>query len=151
SHELRRVLVTFVIAAPLLVLLAWWLRPDNLFAFPRQRTYLWLLVMLLYPLISVYPQEIIFRAFFFQRYRVLFGDGAGIIVAGAVAFGWAHIIFQNWVAILLTFAGGVLFARTYQHTRSLLFVAAEHALYGCFLFTVGYGHYLVDGTLRMAR
>ena len=28
--------------------------------------------MIFYPLVSVYPQEIIFRSFFFHRYRDLF-------------------------------------------------------------------------------
>lgn len=149
--EVRRVLLTFAIAAPLLVALAWWLRPADLFAFPRERTRVWLLVMVLYPLLSVYPQEIVFRAFFFRRYGVLFGEGAGLILAGAATFGFAHITFHNWVAVLLTLFGGFLFARTYHRTQALLFVAMEHALYGCFVFTVGYGHYLVDGTMRLAR
>jgi membrane protease YdiL (CAAX protease family) len=151
AAEVRRVLLIFAIAAPFLIALVWWLRPANLFAFPRERTRLWLLVMVLYPLLSVYPQEIVFRAFFFRRYRVLFGEGAGLILVGAVAFGWAHITFHNWVAVLLTLLGGLLFARTYHRTQALLFVAMEHALYGCFVFTVGYGHYLVDGTMRLAR
>jgi membrane protease YdiL (CAAX protease family) len=55
-------------------------------------------------------------------------------------FAYAHIVFRSGVALALTLAGGVLFARTYARTRSLLVCQIEHALYGCFLFTIGLGH-----------
>lgn len=41
-----------------------------------------------------------------------------------------HAIYRNWVALLLTFLGGLLFARTYQHT-----------LYGWLLFTIDMGRF----------
>jgi membrane protease YdiL (CAAX protease family) len=151
AKEWRQILLTFAFAVPLFVLAVWLFAPDSLFALPRQRPLIWLLVMLLYPLLSVYPQEIIFRAFFFHRYRTLFGDGAGLVVSSAAAFGFVHIIFRNWLAVGLTLAGGILFARSYRRTRALLFVAVEHALYGCLIFTVGLGHYFFEGTMRLFR
>ena len=42
-----------------------------LLVLPRQRPGLRLLVLLLYPLLSVYPQELLYRTFFFQRYGAL--------------------------------------------------------------------------------
>jgi len=51
-----------------------------------------------------------------------------------------HLIFGNLVPVILTVAGGYLFARTYLATRSLFCVCVEHALYGCFIFTIGLGH-----------
>jgi hypothetical protein len=37
----------------------------------------------------------------------------------------------------MTLLGGTLFAFTYHRTRSLLACSVEHALYGCFVFTIG--------------
>src|SRR5690606_19736697 len=128
-------------------LLTWWLRPDLLFGFVREKPAFWLLVMFLYPLLSVIPQEIIFRSFFFERYRNLFTHPATMIVASGIAFGFAHILFHNWVAPLLCLIGGIMFATTYHRHRSLLLVAVEHALYGDFLFTLGLGRYFYHGTV----
>ena len=41
----------------------------------------------------------------------------------------------------LTLVGGLLFAYRYTKTGSLLTSCVEHALYGCFLFTVGLGRF----------
>lgn len=38
-------------------------------------------------------------------------------------------------------AAGVLFAWTYERTRSTLAVSVEHALFGCWMFTVGLGSF----------
>jgi hypothetical protein len=45
------------------------LAPELLFSLIRRSPRLWALVFLLYPLLSVYPQELLYRAFFFHRYR----------------------------------------------------------------------------------
>jgi membrane protease YdiL (CAAX protease family) len=113
--------------------------PDRLFDLPRERPLVWLAVVVLYPLLSVYPQELIFRAFLMHRYAPLVGTGTGAVAASAVAFGFAHVIFGNVWSVVLTVAGGWLFARRYQRTRSLPAAAAEHALYGLLAFTVGLG------------
>jgi len=55
----------------------------------------WVLIFILYPLFSVYPQELLYRTFFFHRYRPLFGGGWGMVIASALAFGFVHIIFRN--------------------------------------------------------
>ena len=41
--------------------------------------------------------------------------------------------------------GGLFFADTYAKTRSLAAVYFEHALYGCYLFTIGLGFYFYHG------
>ncbi len=119
--------------------------PSLAWSFVRQQPGLWVAVMVAYPLLSVYPQGILYRAFFFQRYAVLFGGRWTMIVASAAAFALLHIIFRNWLAIVLTFGGGLLFAARYEETRSLATSAFEHALYGCWLFTVGLGPYFYHG------
>jgi hypothetical protein len=119
------------------------LMPQDFLRFPRERTGLWALVMVAYPILSVYPQNIIYRAFVFHRYRAVFRTPEAMLWASAVAFSFGHVIFHNWVALTLTLAGGLIFARTYQKHRSLALAATEHALYGQAIFTIGLGWYLV--------
>ena len=116
--------------------------------FPRTRPLLWLIVMLLYPFLSVLPQGIVYRTFVFHRYGELFGKGWAMITASGLAFCYAHIFLLNLVAILLTLGGGIIFAHTYLRSRSLWFSSMEHALYGNFIFTIGLGYYIYSGALR---
>ncbi|WP_324192028.1 CPBP family intramembrane glutamic endopeptidase [Nocardia puris] len=119
--------------------------PERLFDLPRTEPAVWAMVMVFYPLLSVYPQELIYRTFVFHRYAPVFGSGWAMIAASAVAFGFAHIIFGNWIAVALTLIGGLLFAHRYRRTGSILVVTVEHALYGCLAFTVGLGGFLYSG------
>ncbi|MCE7006329.1 CPBP family intramembrane metalloprotease [Kibdelosporangium philippinense] len=120
-------------------------RPDLFLGFPRTEPVMWGFVMVLYPVLSVYPQELIFRAFMFQRYQPIFGDGYGMIAASAVAFGFVHIAFGNWISVVLSAAGGWIFASRYRKSRSLFTVSVEHGLYGMLMFTVGLGIYFYHG------
>lgn len=119
--------------------------PHLLFGFLLHRPRLWLAVMVFYPILSVYPQGIIYRAFLFHRYAPLFGSERALVLASMVAFAWLHIIFLNWLALGMTLCGGYLFARTYARTGSLLASNTEHALYGCWIFTIGLGRYFYNG------
>jgi membrane protease YdiL (CAAX protease family) len=115
--------------------------PHLLFSFVKRAPRLWALVMLFYPLLSVYPQELLYRAFFFHRYEGLFGSGWTMLFASALAFGFVHIIFGNALALALSFIGGLLFAYTYLHSGSLLLTCLDHAIFGNFLFTIGLGQF----------
>ena len=118
--------------------------PEAVLSLPKRSIALWSAIMVLYPLFSAYPQEIMFRAFFAQRYAPIFASPAMMLIASAIAFGFGHIIL-NWVAVLLCVAGGAIFMHTYLRTRSLLAAAIEHGLYGNFLFTIGFGQFLYLG------
>jgi uncharacterized protein len=122
--------------------------PERLFSLPLQRPTVWVMVLILYPILSVIPQEILFRSFFFKRYKELFSTQTGLIIASAASFGWVHIILQNWVAVVFSFFGGLIFARTYAKTNSLAATCAEHAIYGCVIFTLGLGYYFYHGAVR---
>lgn len=113
--------------------------PEHLFSFPSQRPSIWLMVMFLYPLLSAFPQEFIYRAFMAKRYKRLFGKRT--LLVSALAFGFLHIIYLNAVAVLLSVVAGLLFARVYRKTNSLTAATVEHALYGCIIFTVGLGKF----------
>ena len=145
-RELRHVLYRFLLCAVLLTVLTYALQPALLFGFVRTMPLFWALVMLLYPLLSVVPQEIIFRRYLFARFAGVLSPSLVVLVSG-LGFGFAHIVFNNWVAPLLCAIGGVMFARTYQRTRSLTLVSLEHALYGDFIFTLGLGRYFYHGAV----
>lgn len=121
------------------------LQRKNLFDLPRTNPRLWMAVMVLYPVASVYPQELIFRSFLFHRYAPVFGAGAGLVAASAAAFAYVHIIFGSWVSVALSAAGGVIFALRYQRTQSLFTASVEHSIYGILVFTVGLGTYFYHG------
>lgn len=104
----------------------------KLFSFVKRAPAFWAVVMVLYPLLSVYPQELIFRAYFFQRYGALFGAGWTMVAASALAFGFVHIALGNWISVALSAVGGFLFALTYQQSGSLLLASIEHAILGNF-------------------
>ena len=145
----KPLLLSFAATVVLLTAGVAWLDPEKLFWLPRHRPGLWALVMVAYPVFSVYPQEIIYRAFFFHRYRPLFGQGRAMVLASAVAFGFMHVLFRNWIAVGLTLAGGLVFAHRYRQSRSLLVTSLEHALFGQWVFTVGLGEYFFAGTMRL--
>ncbi len=112
---------------------------EQLFFVLRNNSKLWVVILFVYSFFSVYPQELIYRTFFFQRYRSMFKSDAFFIFLNAIVFSLAHIFFKNTLVMLLTFIGGLLFAFTFTKTKSTLLVSIEHALYGCWLFTVGMG------------
>lgn len=145
-RALKRALWLFVPAAVLMTVGVLALIPEAFLSLPRRRTDLWLLIMVLYPVLSVYPQNVISRAFVFHRYRALVGGSRwGLILLSAGAFAWMHIVMDTWIAIAMTAAGGVIFALTYERTRSVLATSLEHAMYGCFIFTIGLGAWFFTG------
>ena len=153
SSELQKnyksMLKQFIVIAGVMIALVYLFIPDHLFSLIKKDPLLWILIVILYPLISVYPQELLYRTFFFHRYKMLFKNNWQIVTVNALLFGYMHIIFQNWVAIGLTVVGGFLFASMYVRTRSTLFVSIVHALYGDLIFTLGLGTYFYNGTLSI--
>jgi len=147
---LPSVLLGFAAMAAVTTLAVWLWRPQILFGFVRGNPGFWAIVMVAYPIVSVWPQGIIYRAFFFERYRPLFPSALMMILASAVAFGFSHIIFRSPLSVALTFAAGLLFAWRYEATGSLLVSSLEHALYGCWMFTVGLGALFYHGAGRAA-
>jgi len=139
--QLRSVLTVFLLGVVGMIGVFAWRHPDLLWSFPREHTRTWLVLMVTYPLLSVYPQELIFRTFLFHRYDPLFGGARTKIAASGTAFGMAHIVFANWAAPLCTAVIGFWFARRYAHSESTLTVTVEHILWGMLAFTVGLGWY----------
>lgn len=147
-RELRAMLMRFALCALALAALTYAIAPEALFGFVREKPKFWALVMVLYPLLSVVPQEIIFRRYVFARFKPLFSP-RGLVLVSGLGFGFAHVVFDNWLAPLLCVIGGLMFANTYARSRSLALVSLEHALYGDFIFTIGLGRYFFHGAVGM--
>lgn len=145
--RINAILGLFAVSALLLWLGVRLFAPQLEWSLVRQHPAFWVLIMVAYPIMSVYPQGLLYRAFFFERYAGLFPGKWLMIVASAAVFAFLHIVFRNPLALVLTLSGGLLFAARYQQTRSLAASSFEHALYGCFLFTVGLGQYFYEGTI----
>jgi uncharacterized protein len=106
------------------------------------------LVAIAYTVLSALPQEFIFCSFFFKRYDPLLKTQTVKIMASAIVFAWAHVLFINPVAPPLSFIAGLIFAHTFARTRSLALVTLEHGLYGTWLFMVGLGWYFYHGAVN---
>ena len=113
---------------------------DLLFIFPKTNFELWLLVILIYPFLSVIPQEIVYRVFFFQRY---FPDKRSfyfLTLLNMIVFSYGHIVFNNVHAILITAIVSPIF--TYAYLKKSFFTCIVlHALGGQIIFTLGLGKY----------
>jgi hypothetical protein len=142
----RVVALRFCFFAVPLLALGRWLAPDDYLRFLRRRPGLWLAFAFLYPALSVLPQGMLYRVFFLNRYGPLFESRPALLVAGALAFSFGHVIFRNVPALVITAVGGAMFLETYLHTHSMLLAAGEHGAYGVVAFTAGLGRFLYLGS-----
>lgn len=146
AREVISILGVFAVAGGAIAAFVWLRQPEVFLGLPTHRPVLWAMIMVLYPLLSVIPQELIYRTFFFHRYGPLFSDGRWFAIGvNGLLFGFAHIIFGNYVSIVLTALLGVLIAWRYERTRSFWGAWLEHSLYGCLVFSVGLGRYFFTG------
>jgi len=140
----KSILLVFIIAALLMVLLTWRMNPERLFLLLRQNPLFLLMISIFYPLFSVVPQGLAYRALFFHRYADFFPGTAFKILASALFFSFGHILYKNPLVLLLTFLAGILFSWRYLRTSSLAVSVIEHALLGVWLFACGLGIYFVS-------
>jgi len=120
--------------------------PRLFMEFPRNRPDTYARIIMLYPLMSVIVQELVYRTFFFHRYGLLFGRHWWLaILLNGLLFGFGHLVIGTPLAIYGTMATGVLFAWRYAMTRSFWAVFIEHTLWGWMVFTVGIGRYFFTG------
>jgi membrane protease YdiL (CAAX protease family) len=140
------ILLTFAVGGGIVATYVAQYHPELFLEFPRNRPETYTRIMLLYPLMSVLVQELVYRTFFFHRYGLLFGSWwwAAILLNG-VLFGLGHIVIGTPLAIYGTMATGALFAWRYAMTRSFWAVFIEHTLWGALVFTVGLGRYFFTG------
>lgn len=127
-------------------LILWATRPDALFALARSEPLFLLVIWSLYPLLSALPQELIFRPLFFHRFGSLFPDMRTAILVNAAIFSFAHLMYWSVIVTVLTFAGGLVFARAYVG-RGFPAAWVLHAVAGNVIFAVGMGAYFYTGNV----
>lgn len=142
QSEFRRVILMFLVYALITVIFIHIYLPEKLFHPINNNVFLWIGITALYALLSVIPQEWLFRVFFFKRYSMLFRYQWLLILINGFVFSLAHLMFFNVLVMVLTFCGGLLFAYTYQKTKSFGLICTEHFLYGWWLYHAGLGEML---------
>ena len=115
---------------------------EDLFKVVLTKPGLYVFIVLVYALLSVLPQEWLYRVFYTERYSSLFTNALIATLVNAAVFSLAHLFLFNYLVSALTFLGGWLFYRTYDQQRSYFLVCLEHAAYGLWLFTIGMGYLL---------
>lgn len=143
--HLKPILLRWAVACAAMLLFILWYDPERAFYLPRHAPHVIPWVMFAYPVLSALPQEFIFCSFFFARYKRFFGEGRLMVLVSALVFAYAHILYINPVAPVLSFFGGVIFAETFRRHKSLALVTIEHAFYGNALFLLGLGWYFYSG------
>jgi len=113
------------------------------FVFPKENPKIWLLVIIFYPLFSVIPQEFIYRVFFFQRYKNILSTNLFIkYFINSFVFSYAHIVFQNYHALIITALVSPIFYYSYKR-KSFLTCILVHSIGGIIIFTYGLGKFFI--------
>ena len=123
--------------------------PGAAFSLLIDRPRLWLAIMILYPLLSVLPQEILFRICLMDILETTPSGRARQawipILGSALLFGWAHVIYAGYTAMLSTWLAGLALGWNYHRNRyrpgAVWPLLLEHSLYGQIIFSTGLGHY----------
>ncbi len=68
------------------------------------------------------------------------------MLANAVVFTLTHLLFWNWIALAMTFAGSLIFAHGYRHGGFAMAVVL-HSGGGCIVFTSGLSRLFYHGAV----
>lgn len=136
------ILLRFLGIITIILTFIFYVYPERLFyPFKTFPTYILIIVIIIYPLLSVIQQEFIFRIFFFERYYAFFQSKWEFYFTNALLFMFIHIIYKNYIALLFTFFGNFLFLSTFFKTRSVYWIVLEHSIYGLIIFYTSLGDF----------
>jgi membrane protease YdiL (CAAX protease family) len=147
-REIWKIILLFIPLAALMVVLIWQIDETKLFYLPSTNPLFLLMISIFYPVFSVVPQGLAYRALFFHRYGKLIPGNLLRIIISAILFSFGHILYKNILVLVLAFFAGLIFAYRYNKTQSLLISVLEHSLYGVWLFTCGLGYYFVSSFVK---
>ncbi len=144
KKHIRPMLLGFLAAAVIILATGYLVEPTNMFFLVKEKPLLLLIISIFYPLFSVIPQALAYRALFFHRYAVFIKNKWVQILISAILFSFGHILYKNWLVLVLTFVAGVVYAYRYYQSKSLALSILEHSLYGIWLFASGLGMFFVS-------
>lgn len=121
--------------------------PEALFGLVRSNPALLAMIAAFYPVLSALPQEIVFRPLFFRRYGPILPALRPAIVLNAAVFSFAHLMYWSWIVAAMTFAGGLVFAWSYEARRNFPEAVVLHAVAGVIAFVLGLGVYFYSGNV----
>lgn len=139
------VLAAVTLAASAIVMQA--VAPERMFSMLIHRPETMLTIALFYPLLSALPQEVVFRALYFRRYRDILPEGVPGLLLNAALFSLAHLMYWSSVVMVMTFAGGFVFAWAHAVRRSFPMAWVMHAIAGLIVFAAGLGVYFYSGNV----
>ena len=138
----KRVSIISVLIVLLGISIIQFVDPSLLFSVVKQKPMLWFMILFVYAFLSVIPQELVYRGFFYNRYQSLFSNKQLFSILNVVCFSWCHLFLLNAWVMIITVLGGILFVYTYEKEKNILWTVVEHSLYGNLVFTLGLGQML---------
>jgi hypothetical protein len=126
-------------------LLCWFILPERLWFILIHAPQVMIGIAILYPLIQVVPQEIVYRALFYERYGHLFSSRTQAVFANAVLFSFGHLMYWHPVVWIATFVGSFLFSNAYFRPRGFVQTCALHGIAGVAIFASGLGWLFYSG------
>lgn len=122
--------------------------PEALFSLVLTQPVLMLAIVVLYPLVSALPQELVYRPLFFRRYgRILPNNMPVQIVLNAGLFSLAHLMYWSPSVLAMTFVGGLIFAFAYETRGNFAEAFVLHSLSGIIIFAIGLGSIFYSGNV----
>ena len=144
----RPIIATSIVTMVVGIAIIYHWHPDALFIVPRERPKLMLVITIFYPILSVLPQELIYRVLYFRRYGDLLPGGTAGLTLNAALFSFGHLMYWSWTVAILTFAGGLIFAWAYETRRSFALAVVLHSVTGILFFAIGMGIYFYSGNVQ---
>ena len=134
-------LFTFVVASAL----CWLILPERLWYILIHAPHVMIGIAVLYPLVQVVPQELVYRALFFERYGHLFGSEKQAVFVNAGLFSFGHLMYWHPIVWIATFIGSFLFSYAYLKPRGFVQACVLHGIAGVAIFASGLGWLFYSG------
>ncbi|MDA8645624.1 CPBP family intramembrane metalloprotease, partial [Amylibacter sp.] len=133
--------ITFICAS----LICWIILPERFWFIIINAPYVMVAIAILYPIFLVIPQELIYRALFFERYGHLFSSQRQAIFINALLFSFGHLMYWHIVVWFMTFIGSFIFSYAYLRPNGFMQTIALHSIAGIAIFASGLGWLFYSG------
>ena len=94
---------------------------------------------ILYLIFSITPQEIIFRFFFFLRYKDIFNfKHPYFVLFNSLIFAFLHVVYLDFYILFLCFLGSLLISYHYIKFQSTFLAIIEHFILAQSIMIMGF-------------